>query len=247
MDAQLTLLRQWKSEYDQQSCEDAAAWDLGRGLLAVADGAGSASFSDLWAKILTSQFISTPLLSADPFELEWWLSLAQRQFASEAPDPEGLDPAYARKAREGSYAALATLRVIRADRASADAHLLAVGDACTFHLPAGSDRLLAFPKDAGGSANEHPVLLPTRRFDRDFHRPAEGRIGLRAGDVVALSTDAVARWILTAGQGRLPGDTAAFRAVIACPPDAGARFVADARAEAELEDDDSTILVVRLF
>jgi len=54
MFAQVTRLQYWKSEHDEQTCEDAYGESVTDGLFAVADGAGTTLFSNIWAKILGS-------------------------------------------------------------------------------------------------------------------------------------------------------------------------------------------------
>src|SRR5579859_411692 len=83
--AHLTRLRYWKSEHNEETCEDAYGENASQGLFAVADGAGTTLFSDVWAALLVQHFLQIPLLSNDPFEVEWWVRLVQEQFKQELP------------------------------------------------------------------------------------------------------------------------------------------------------------------
>src|SRR5579884_3762381 len=125
MFAQVIGLRYWKSEHDETTCEDAYNANCAEGLFAIADGAGTTLFSDTWARILVASFLRVPLLSTDPFEVEWWLRLAQEQYKQEAPDIEGMTWNALQKARgQGSHSTLATLRFTQVQENTAQATLL---------------------------------------------------------------------------------------------------------------------------
>jgi serine/threonine protein phosphatase PrpC len=116
MFAHVTGLRYWKSERaDLTTCEDALCYDVSRGLFCVADGAGTTLFSNLWADMLVKQFVSDPLMSSDPFEMEWWIRLVQKQYqAATAPKLSKLDWNAKQKAvDQGAYSTLAALRVVQ--------------------------------------------------------------------------------------------------------------------------------------
>jgi hypothetical protein len=246
MQASVAVLRYWKGENDVESCEDSAAFDLGRGLFAIADGVGTASFSDIWAKVLVQHFISVPLLSTDPFEVEWWLGLAQQAFRASAPDPESLDAAFVEKARKGSGSTIAALRFDWAGESTAWAHLLAVGDSCAFVLRSAAEDTWSFPLTSHEEFRQHPVTLPTKDFDRRFHLVRDQRVKLCNGDVVVLATDAVAEWILGSGSGRRNGRATALRNLIDCSSESWAAFIESLRGQGSIRDDDSTAIVVHL-
>src|SRR5437762_678922 len=91
MFADVTSLRNWKTERaDLTTCEDALRADTRQGLFCVADGAGSTLFSNIWAHILVEQYQQNPLLSSDPFEMEWWIRQAQKLYRNRTPQSENL-------------------------------------------------------------------------------------------------------------------------------------------------------------
>src|SRR5579872_2335622 len=91
MFAQITRLRYWKSEHDEQTCEDAYGEDALHGLFAIADGVGTTLFSNIWSSILVERFLAAPLMSNDAFEVEWWVRQAQKQYQQDAPQAGKLD------------------------------------------------------------------------------------------------------------------------------------------------------------
>src|SRR5436309_14935051 len=107
--AQVTMLRHWKSEHNEETCEDACGENTALGLFAVADGAGTTLFSDAWASFLVQHFLHIPLMSNDPFEVEWWVRLAWKQFKSEFHTAINMPWNVQQKAQsQGSYTTLAT-------------------------------------------------------------------------------------------------------------------------------------------
>ncbi|GCF10250.1 hypothetical protein [Dictyobacter arantiisoli] len=251
MYAQVTRLQCWKSEHNEQSCEDALGIRLSEGLLAVADGVGTTLFSNIWARHLVDHFIETPLLSADPFEVEWWLRTAQAHFQQTLPALEGMPWNVLQKVQnEGSFSTLATIRVLPGQGAtlSRKAQLLVFGDSCIFIRKAATAAVSVFPVKRVADFDQPPICLPSRlsAFQRYFQRGMTCQIEFEPGDMVILATDAVARWIVSAGGGHLQDQAAAFMAVTEQVPASWPTFIASCRAAGEMVDDDCTAVVVRL-
>ncbi|GCE26322.1 hypothetical protein KDA_18060 [Dictyobacter alpinus] len=252
MYAQVTRLQCWKSEHNEQSCEDAFAISLSQGLLTVADGVGTTLFSNIWARHLVDHSIATPLLSEDPFEVEWWLRAAQEHFQKLLPGIEGLPwNALQKMQNEGSFSTLASLRVFSSyplNGEAIQAKLLAFGDSCIFVQPAASSELLSFPIVDAAVFDQPPISLPSKQgvFNRHFQRGMAMDLLLRPGDRILLATDAVARWII--GAANRPKDTphAAFEAVAEQTMASWPAFIADCRASGSMIDDDCTALVMTL-
>ncbi|MBX5456722.1 MAG: hypothetical protein IRZ31_07450 [Thermogemmatispora sp.] len=246
MFAEISILEYWKSEHDLDTLEDACACDAGRGLFAVADGAGTTLFARQWAVTLVELFVSCPLLSADPFELDWWLGQARARYAEGLPAPEQLPPEVRQKwQREGSQATLAALRVVESEPEYALVKLLAIGDSCLLWRPAGSEVVESFPLRSPAEFSKPPLCLPSQAalFRRSFHRLQEQWLRLRPDDCLMLATDALARWILAGGDGSLtPGQC--FELVARQVPSSWETFVEEGRALRGLADDDCTALVL---
>lgn len=251
MYAQVTRLQCWKSEHTDQTCEDALGLNLSHGLLTVADGVGTTLFSNIWARHLVEHFLDTPLLSDDPFEVEWWLRTAQQHFQQTLPALEGMPWNVLQKVQnEGSFSTLATVRIAASSTNPllAQAKLLVFGDSCIFLRKAGSGTILSFPLDQAAAFDQPPICLPSKlsAFNRHFQRAAALALEVAPGDILLLATDAVARWIVSAGNAGYADQCAAFMAIVAQTPASWPIFIAGCRASEAMVDDDCTAVVLHL-
>src|SRR5258708_14567794 len=189
MFADVSNLRYWKSERaDLSTCEDASQADSGRGLFCVSDGAGTTSFSQIWAQILVEQFGVAALVSLDPFELEWWVRQAQKRYAGLVPSADKLDWNARQKAvDQGAYATLATLRVLSSGEESAQVELLAVGDSCVL-VGHADGRVTAFPLQKPVEFDRAPECLPAllKNLNRHALIPRRRELTLAPEDTVVL-------------------------------------------------------------
>jgi hypothetical protein len=249
MFAQVTHLQYWKSEHDEQTCEDAYGESVTDGLFAVADGAGTTLFSNIWAKILIKSFLTIPLMSSDPFEVEWWIRRAQEQYKQETPDPGKMEWNALQKAQnQGSHSTLATLRISKREVDHAQAELLVFGDSCVLMGNSHSEQVQSFPLDSPTDFEKAPICVPSKRsiFHRYFHQCHIKPIELASGDVVVLATDAVSKWVISAGSGRHTNAKDAFQELITQTPDTWETFILECRNRGEMIDDDSTALIISL-
>ena len=203
MFANVTCLRYWKSERaDITTCEDALRSDVRHGLFCVADGAGTTIFSNIWADILVEQFVQDPLMSSDPFEMEWWIRQAQKRYRGLAPKSDKLNWNARQKALEqGAYATLATLRFIRSDAQALAAELLVIGDSCVIIGHPGKQQIVPFPLQHAQDFDRAPYCVPSllKNLNRHVLYAKTYEVTLSPGDILILATDAVARWIISGG------------------------------------------------
>ncbi len=249
MHAQVTMLRHWKSEHSKDTCEDACGEYTAGGLFAVADGAGTTLFADVWADFLVRHFLHIPLLSNNPFETEWWIRLAQEQFKNEFPVLADMSWNAQQKAQsQGSYTTLATLRFSRSEAASAQAELLVFGDSCIFASRLSENRILSFPLQHTEEFEQAPICIPSKSgvFNRYFHQCQVRSLDLIPTDVIVIATDAVAKWIVSVGNGRYSDQKEALQEIINQTTDSWASFIQERRATKEMLDDDSTALIIIL-
>lgn len=247
MRVKVFCLHHWKSEYDAQSSEDAWGVDCSGGVFAIADGAGTTLFARQWATVLVEHGLSTPLLSNDPFELEWWLRAARQRFERQAPLRQDMSWNALQKAQgQGSYSTFASVRISQVDASSAQATLLAIGDSCILH--ASGETLHSFPLEQPAQFEQAPLCLPTlaRVFSRTFHRCQAQVVTLAAGDTLLLATDAVAKWIVSAGAGRYTSAREAMQVVMELSQEDWPTFIETCRSNGAMADDDSTALLLKL-
>jgi hypothetical protein len=251
MQVRITPLRFWKSEHTNiEKCEDALAYKPEHGLFVVADGAGTAAYANIWSQLLVERYITCPLLSNDPFEVEWWLDEPQRQFVNDPHIPKAIDKRnwQEQKTRDlGSQSTLATVRVraITSDAAKAD--LLVFGDSCVMRGRSG--KVDPFPLKTEAEFDANPICLPSLRklYSRKFHQAEVRELDLQPGDTLLLATDAVSKWII--GCGDKHGTIwEAFRAVTTIRDDirwqeAVLGWRTGPRA---MRDDDSTALIIEI-
>jgi hypothetical protein len=249
MFAHIIELRYWKSEHTEATCEDVSCSDSEQGLFAIADGAGTTLFSNVWARVLVEHFMNVPLLSNDPFEVEWWVRQAQSLAKQQMPQLDAPSwNAQQKLQNQGSAATLATLRFSSVNDDAAQAELLAMGDSCILIRKANSETVLSFPVDRAVDFEKSPICIPSKLtlFNRYFHRCLVLTASLQSGDTAILATDAVARWIISAGGGLYKRAGEAFDAVSAQTPDTWPAFIKACRARGEMVDDDCTALLLTL-
>lgn len=247
--AQVTTLRHWKSEHTAETCEDAVGENSAYGLFAVADGAGTTLFSGAWADFLVRHFLSVPLMNNDPFEVEWWVRLAQEEFKQKFPAQTDLAWNAQQKVQsQGSYATLATLRISAQSENSMQAEILAMGDSCVILYRSAMGEPLSFPLQHSEEFEQAPICIPSKpgAFNRYFHQFQAITLDLAPADIVVLASDAVAKWIVSAGNGRYDSSSAALQDVVSQTSESWPAFIQACRAHQEMLDDDSTLLVLTL-
>lgn len=246
MFVRMTTLQHWKSDHDASSCEDAVLADPARGLFALADGAGTTLFSNIWARVLVRCFLQVPLLSNDAFEVEWWIRQAQQQYQQEVPSLSTSSWNARQKAhQQGGYATLATLRVRKHDEQSIDLECLTIGDSCLLLRKAGANSLQTFPYTRPEDFDAAPICFPARAalFDRSFHQCLVHNYTLAAGDQALLATDAVARWIMSAGKASYNDASEAFQAITEQTPRSWPTFIEECRQKGMMDDDSTALLL----
>jgi len=242
-------LQYWKSEHkDLNGCQDADALDSSRGLFAVADGAGTTLFPAIWARILVRHFVDIPLMSIDPFEVEWWVRLAQDEYKRQIPDVERLlDWSVRQKAQsQGSDSTLATVRITAIDDTSSQAlaQLLVFGDSCVIVGDTQTQVIESFVLQVPSEFDQAPICIPSslKFFNRSFHRCAIISKILEPRHVVVLATDAVSKWILSGGSSGIQWN--AFQEVCRQSRVDWPTFIDGCRKRKEMVDDDATALIL---
>lgn len=260
MRAQIKELRYWKTEHKEEGCQDAHALNPAKGLFVVADGAGTTLFPAIWARILADHFVNIPLIidppqrSGHPFEIEWWVRLAQEEYKVRIPNQASLlDWSIRQKAQnQSSDSTLATLRISDVGPATARAELLVFGDSCVIIGNATTRGVESFVLERPEEFALAPICLPSslKFFSRHFHVCSVKRTILGPEHTVILASDAVSKWILSGGGGRFKDEDrvwAAFQMVCnALSAEDWPAFIEACREAKEMVNDDSTALILAL-
>ena len=219
--------------------------------LAVADGASESMLSGLWADLLVRTWCRSRRRPADQVvaaAMSGWrtalVAYLEGREAQQRPIEWFEQPGLER----GAHATLLGVEVVGPVRPGGRGRWSAVslGDSCLFQVR--QDALVrAFPMEDVNAFGNAPKLVPTRegqlsRVVANLDR-ADG--SWEDGDVLLLTTDAVAAWVLAgAAAGRRP-----WQELLRFDQDDDAAFAAWAareRAAGRLRNDDLTVLRVEV-
>jgi Protein phosphatase 2C len=220
--------------------EDAFAGDVERGRFAIADGASESAFASEWARLLVEEFARSPNLQPTLWTA-WLPALQQRWLAEVNSKPL---PWYAEeKVEHGAFATFLGL-VVQPTGWQA----VAVGDSCLFQIREGCLHQ-AFPLYWSEQFNNSPWLVGSRTSSNAALEKKEVRAegDCQECDRLWLMTDALAQWFLQQVEaGRKPWDTLELLLAASAPDDAFGVWVAEARNNQELRNDDVTLMRVIL-
>lgn len=250
-----------KKGNSSEEYEDAYGCSLETGQFAVADGATESSFAEIWAQVLTRQFVDAPPVGAPPSEavLQAWLTPLQREWHANI-NWERL-PWYAEeKARSGAFAALLGLKFISPAAEPPPSFFsrllgvfstpapklprwqaLAIGDTNLFQVRANS-LIRAFPLERAEQFNSRPMLLgsnPERnqKIWGEF-RFIEG--DYQNGDLFVVATDALSKWFLE----RCEAGAKPWTALTALKDDSDFHtWIGTLRDKSQIRNDDTTLMV----
>jgi hypothetical protein len=234
-------------EHPEQN-QDAWAVDPRRGIATLADGVASGLFSRSWATILTeSTLADTP----DPADKDAWRRwLAERRAAWSARiDVDRLAWYQKAKLKEGTFSTLLLVRLLPVDGASPDdlpawnVRGYAVGDTCLFFLGQGRAARIV-PIETAAEFDADPLVIGSLDRNRDE------LVGFRSfeecgrpGDLLVLSTDAVAAWALRRSES---GQPPAWEDYWDMSEETWQAEVMSLRQQREMRYDDATLLLLRI-
>ena len=210
-------------------------------LLAVADGASTASSSGLWALLLAQDAVTDP---APRDQIADWLGILPElrgrwREAAQATLTRPLSWCAEAALERGAFSTLLRVRV-EGPVWTAEGW----GDSCLFHLRAGRP-LGAVPDLAPEAFALDPFLLSSSAgHDRDLAGSrVTGAGSLEPGDILMLATDALACWLVTTGAW---AETVAAAAAL-YPPEAFGAWVDGLRESRGLKNDDTTLVIAEFL
>ena len=220
----------------------------GRGLarVAVSDGASESAFAREWANVLTDAFTSrTPDLEAFSAEtLGAWLAPSQSEWHDLVPW-DRIPWHGEAKARAGAFATLLGLTI-----GAGSGHLgrlswraMAVGDCCLFVV---RDQQLhvSFPIEDHSEFDNNPALVCSNPASVEglWEEVKQGNGECKVGDLLLLSTDAIASWFLARNAaGERPWET-----IAALNQSTWSEWVDEQRRERLMRNDDTTLVLIEV-
>jgi len=252
--------------------QDAYRIDAGRAVAAIADGVASGIFSGQWADILVEAAVRDTPDPLDKPAFARWLAERRATWEAQV-DVSRLAWFQKPKLREGAFSTLLCVRLLagQEDRPGEPPHVpsprasaggdaptsphtppaqetcrlqgFALGDSCLFCVRQGRV-LRTFPLHSAKELEADPVVLGSVDLNRDgLLAFASLDEECRAGDLLVLSTDAVAEWAL---KRRESGDPPRWEDYWEMPEDAWRQEVAALRRERRMRYDDATLVLLRV-
>ena len=229
-------------------CEDASrvvySVHANEARIALCDGASESAFARSWAQILVEAFVRRPpdLSDLSGPVLTGWLGPCEKKWSQAVPW-ERIPWHGEAKTRAGALAALLALTIDMQPNSSGGFpwQAAAVGDCCLF-VVRDDDLQLAFPMDSASQFNNTPSLICSNPAN---NRGLWGRVGqlrgeFRSGDVVILSSDALAAWLLK----EYASDGRPWEILLSLKRAEWGEWVQERRAEHSMRNDDTTAIII---
>ena len=228
--------------------QDACRVDAARGIAAIADGVASSLFSANWARILTRAVVTDPPNLFDTGSLHPWLA-QQRKTWSASIDPDSLAWHQKAKLRTGAFATLLWVELVPTGPSKSQAagqitlRCYSIGDCCLFHVRDGRV-LRVFPIEDSTLFDADPNVIGSVNMRQDGALQFDTLEDCcHAGDLLVLTSDALAVWALTQlEKGRSPS----WESFWEMSDDVWRQKVLDLRQARQVRYDDSTLVLLRL-
>jgi serine/threonine protein phosphatase PrpC len=204
MSEQTLLVRGWSvPKHNETQNEDSWGVNKCAGLIAIADGVGTASYSREWAEVLVSGFVNGQLTIPEnitlfqdqlvPLREQWselvpWERLAQKGYP------------YDWKAKQGGFSTFLGLK-IHSGMWSA----FAIGDCNLFSITYDAKFRISWPASSDADFGNTPVSIRSVNFagstdphsDRNvFHSLQKSESRIKSGDCIVMCTDALSAFLL---------------------------------------------------
>jgi hypothetical protein len=221
--------------------EDAYATDAPGGAAAVADGASSGIYCNIWADQLSKRFLTDRPDTRDVAALNKWVNGLRTEWRT-AIKYASLN--WSKQAKVDQVGAAATLLTLETGPADETGHrpwrANAVGDASLFWVR--ENRLVAtFPVVAADQFGSAPLLVRSSPGQKTQVLSAAGTC--RPGDRFVLATDAVAARLFKDVAGGTGVDWGRYEGL---PQDAWRAELDSLRSANEMVNDDCTLVVLRV-
>jgi len=224
--------------------QDAWALDAVRGIAAIADGVSATLFAGRWAQLLVEGAVADPPAVDGGSGFSDWLAERRSVWRSEI-DPSTLAWHQKPKLARGAAATLLWLELSPSADHPGQFHLqcYAVGDCCLFHV-AGAQVRRAFPIEYSQGYGTDPMHISSVRGSDPAALPLHTLTDCCApGDLLVLSTDAIAVWALKELES---GSRPPWELFWSLTPDDWCAQIECLRADDRLRYDDTTVVLLRI-
>ncbi|AFM24805.1 protein phosphatase 2C domain-containing protein [Desulfomonile tiedjei] len=204
MSEQTLLVRGWSvPKYSETQNEDSWGADTCTGLIAIADGVGTASYSREWAEVLVSGFVGGQLAIPEsvalfenqlgPLRNQWWGMVPWERLAQKGYP-------YDWKAKQGGFSTFLGLKIQNGGWSA-----FAIGDCNLFVVTYDANYRISWPASSDADFGNTPVSIRSVKFGRSndphsdknvFHALQKHESRLESGDCIVLCTDALSAFLL---------------------------------------------------
>lgn len=221
--------------------EDAYAVDAPGGVAAIADGASTGIYCNIWADQLSKRFLTDRPDTRDPVSLNKWVNGLRSEWRTAIKYSSLNWSKQAKVDQTGAAATLLTLEVGPADAAGGRPwRACAVGDASLFWVR--GNRLLAtFPVVAADQFGSAPLLVRSNPGFKTLALAAAGTC--RPGDRFVLATDAVSARLFKSTAAEPGFDWGRYEQIT---QDAWRAELDTLRQANDMVNDDCTLVVLRV-
>ena len=232
-----------------ETYEDASACSAEMRRAAIADGVSQAMFSGIWARLLTEAAVEQPPDVTDAAAFHQWLVEPRAQWAAQVAAKQ-LNY-FQRQKLQAVHGGYSTLQWLEFESSAPDSeeyefHSYAVGDCCLFHVRDGQV-ISTFPMERSEEFDRHPMSICSVDRKHDELVASEFKVfhGLcRAGDLLVLATDAIAKWAMEILETDSSIDWSGFWET---SQEEFASQVVELRNEKRMEIDDTSLLLLRVL
>jgi len=191
----------WLAKDAEYECQDAFDLDAERGIAAIADGVATAIFSGSWARILAQATVADPPNLEDGGKFQAWLNGRRATWWGQI-DIENIPWNLRPLMVDGAMSTLLWVELFSPDPdhdSLPDGYRMrsvAIGDCCLFHVRQ-NEILRSFPMGSAGEFDLNPAVIGS--VDRKDDHLLEFQViegDCWPGDLLVLSTDAVAQWAI---------------------------------------------------
>jgi hypothetical protein len=228
--------------------QDAFQLDAERGIVAIADGVGSAIFSGCWARILTQGAVAEPPQPQGAELFQAWLARQRANWTGQI-DTSRLTWFQRPKMIDGAMSTLLWIELASNAEEKGEpqsAYRLngwAIGDCCLFHVRE-NQLLRSFPITSAAEFGLNPAVLGSidRKQDHliEFQ---ELHVTCWPSDLLVLCSDAVALWAMNRYEA---GETIAWETYWDMPSEVWQEEIFAQREANLMRFDDTTLVLLRL-